>query len=80
MKEFFKNKIVLIFLAVMVVLFFFITMISLSGWGYAGYGGWHHGPSFMYFGGAHYYSPGPSVRHGSTSGPRGRGGGIGSGK
>lgn len=52
---------------------------AASGYGYMGYRGYHHGPSFWYFGGANtYYSR--NVRGGSVSGTGFRGGGPGAGK
>jgi len=52
---------------------------SLNGYGYAGYGGFHRGPSFFYWGGMNTYQ-GPSVRSGSRGGPGVRGGGPHGGK
>lgn len=60
------------------VLYFFVLMFSMSGWGYIGYGGYHHSPSW-YWGGPKTYH-GRSVRDGSVSGPSSRGGGYSSGK
>jgi hypothetical protein len=50
-----------------------------AGYGYMGHRGYHHGPSFWYFGGPSTYH-GTSARSGSISGPNNRGGGPGSGK
>lgn len=49
------------------------------GCGYAGYGGFHRGPSFFYWGGVPTFH-GPSVRTGSVGGPGFRGGGPRGGK
>ena len=38
-------------IVVMAVAFFFLLMVSMRGWGYMGYGGYHRGPSFWYMGG-----------------------------
>lgn len=61
------------------VVYFLILMVSSRGYGYAGYGGYHRGPSFFYWGGPRMYRE-PSVRVGSTGGPRTAGGGTGAGK
>lgn len=63
----------------LVVVYFLILMVSFRGCGYAGYGGYHRGPSFFYWGGARTYHE-PSVRSGSVGGPRTAGGGTGAGK
>jgi hypothetical protein len=52
---------------------------SYRGWGYAGYGGYHRGPSMLYWGGVNTYHS-RSVRAGSRSGPGLRSGGIHGGK
>ncbi len=52
---------------------------SLRGYGYAGHGGFHRGPSFFYWGGVSTYH-GPSVRSGSLGGPSFHGGGMHGGK
>jgi len=49
------------------------------GYGYAGYGGYHRGPSMFYWGGVNTYHS-PSLRSGSRSGPGVRSGGIHGGK
>jgi hypothetical protein len=60
---------------------FYAAAFSLDrqGWGYAGHGGYHRGPSFFYWGGPDIYNTPGSVRQGSMNGPRG-GGGIDGGK
>lgn len=52
---------------------------SFQGYGYAGYGGFHRGPSIWYWGGVDTYHD-PSVRRGSRGGPSVRGGGVHGGK
>ncbi len=61
------------------VVYLLLLMVSSRGYGYAGYGGYHRGPSFFYWGGVRTYH-GPSVRAGSIGGPRTAGGGTGAGK
>jgi len=57
--------------------YFMMFFLSFSGWGYAGYRGYHYGPTFWYWGGAHYY-PSTSARTGSAgSGSRSGGSGFG---
>jgi hypothetical protein len=71
----------------LVIGFFFVAMLgygalfipSLGGWGYAGYGGFHRGPSLLYWGGARTHHD-PSVRAGSHGGPGLHGGGMHGGK
>ena len=65
---------------VLAIVFFFLLSLSFRGWGYAGYRGYHHGPSFFYMGGPRYYPSSPSVRTGSRSGPSHTGGGFHGGK
>ncbi|NKB24377.1 MAG: hypothetical protein GKR87_08390 [Kiritimatiellae bacterium] len=66
---------------VLPIIFFLLLSLSFRGWGYAGYRGYHRGPSLWYWGsGPRYYPSGPSVRKGSTSGPTHQGGGIHGGK
>lgn len=65
--------------AVMALLYFALFSFSSNGYGYAGYGGYHHGPSFWYFGGPSYY-PNRSLRQGSLGSPGNRGGGLHAGK
>ena len=56
-----------------------LFMVGCGGYGYAGYGGYHQGPSFWYFGGVSTYHD-KSVRSGSSSGPSVKGGGTKGGK
>lgn len=72
------NKTTLAVIA-LAMLYFGLFPVASNGFGYAGYGGYHHGPSFWYWGGPRYY-PGSSVRAGSLTGPGARGGGIHAGK
>lgn len=65
--------------AVLALIYFSLFSFASSGYGYAGYQGYHHGPSFWYFGGPHYYRS-ASVRNGSLGGPGGRGQGLHGGK
>lgn len=69
----------MILIGVLVVTFIFALIYSSKGWGYTGYNGYHSGPSFFYFGGPRIYNQ-PSVRDGSVSGSRQRGGGFSGGK
>ena len=69
----------IIVMAVLAVIFIGATVFSTRGWGYSGYNGYGHGPSFWYFGGANTYH-GPSARTGSVGGSGSRGGGLGGGK
>lgn len=62
----------------MVVVYLLVMMLSLRGWGYMGYGGYHHGPSFMYWGGPSIYHS-RNVRNGSVGGSN-TGGGFSAGK
>ncbi len=68
-----------IVMVVMAVLYFGAFYAGSRGYGYTGYGGYHHGPSFFYWGGANTYY-GPSARAGSVGGPGHLGGGTGGGK
>ena len=63
----------------MAVVYVFLLMISIRGWGYMGYGGYHRGPSFMYWGGPSIHHS-KNVRDGSVSGANNRGGGYSGGK
>lgn len=78
-----KNKqsgsIVIGLVVVMVIVYAFILMISMRGWGYMGYGGYHRGPSFMYWGGPSIHHS-QNVRDGSLGGPNNQGGGYSGGK
>ena len=64
----------------LVLLYFFTLRLSASGWGYAGYRGYHRGPSFFYWGGGASYYGKPSLKGGSLSGPSHLGGGPSRGK
>ena len=66
-------------IAAMVIIYLVVLMFSLRGWGYMGYGGYHRGPSFMYWGGPDIHHS-RSNRDGSTGGPNNRGGGHSGGK
>lgn len=66
-------------LALLAIIYFALFSYSSKGYGYAGYGGYHHGPSFWYFGGANYY-PSRSLRQGSLGTSGTRGGGLHAGK
>ena len=66
-------------IAVMAVFYFMAFRASSDGYGYAGHGGYHHGPSFWYWGGVRHY-PMPTTRTGSPGGPTHRGGGPRGGK
>ncbi len=72
-----KSKTVLIVL--LVIFFIGALFYSMRGWGYMGYYGYGHGPSFFYMGGPSIYHS-PSTREGSISGTGQRGGGFGAGK
>ncbi len=74
-----RGSVVIIVVAILVCIYIFGFFISRQGWGYTGYYGYHHGPSFWYFGGPNYYR-GASVRSGSVSGPSHVGGGLSGGK
>lgn len=62
-----------------VIVYVLLFALAREGYGYAGYGGWHRGPSFWYWGGATTYHE-PSVRLGSVGGPAHLGGGLHGGK
>lgn len=76
----FKHPIVLGGMAVIAVLYLGLFAFSARGYGYPGYGGYHAGPSFWYWGGPRYHYPSTTVRDGSIGGPGRTGGGIGGGK
>lgn len=73
------SKIVLFFGVLLLGGYAMLFVPALRGYGYAGYGGFHRGPSFFYWGGVNTYHD-PSVRSGSRSGPGVRGGGPHAGK
>ncbi|MEQ5834763.1 hypothetical protein EB809_01220 [Marinobacter sp. R17] len=66
-------------LALLGVIYLALFSFSNDGYGYTGYNGYSHGPSFWYFGGPSYY-PNRSLRNGSLGGPGDRGAGIHYGK
>lgn len=74
-----SGKVFVILLVVMVLVFILALSMSARGWGYVGYGGYHHGPSFLYWGGPTIYTN-RNVRDGSVGGPNNRGGGYSGGK
>ena len=67
-------------LVVLAIVFGGALYLSTAGWGYMGYGGYHHGPSFLYFGGPSYVHQSRSIREGSLGSPGHRGGGLRGGK
>ncbi|MBT4921569.1 MAG: hypothetical protein HON23_00975 [Rickettsiales bacterium] len=73
------NKAIILSALALMLIYFALFPRAASGYGYMGYYGYHRGPSFFYFGGASTYY-GRSIRGGSVSGSRVRGGGPGSGK
>jgi len=73
------NKRNIIIAAVVAGIYLLLFSVSARGYGYSGYGGYHNGPSFWYFGGSRYHYPSRSLREGSIGGP-GRRGGISGGK
>ena len=75
-----KYKGVILLSAVLIVLYLVLFVPSTRGYGYMGHGGYHHGPSFLYWGGTGHYYPSQSVRTGSAGGTGVRGGGISGGK
>lgn len=68
-----------IIVVVLAIIFFITLLYSSRGWGYMGYNGYHHGPSFFYMGGPSIYHQ-RSNRDGSVSGAGQRGGGFNGGK
>lgn len=70
----FGNRRNIIIAAVIAGIYLLLFAASARGYGYSGYGGYHSGPSFWYFGGSRYHYPSQSVRQGSIGGPRGSGG------
>lgn len=74
MSSIWASKTVITIILVVVVIYALLMWPSCTGYGYAGHGGYHHGPSFWYFGGVSTYHS-PSVRAGSRSGPGVTGGG-----
>lgn len=75
------NTMITVFLGIgLVFLFFVLLSMSFRGWGYMGYYGYYHGPSFFYWGGPRVYHGGIDHRSGSLGGPQHRGGGFHGGK
>lgn len=68
------SKTIITIILALTVIYALLMWPSCTGYGYAGYGGYHQGPSFWYFGGVRTYH-GSSVRAGSRSGPGITGGG-----
>jgi hypothetical protein len=62
------------------VIYAFLLYVSINGWGYMGYNGYHEGPSFWYFNSNVGYYPEPSLRDRSLGGPGRAGGGPRAGK
>ena len=56
-------------------IFLFLSSLASAGYGYMGYNGYGHGPSFWYWGGPNVYHN-RDIRNGSGN----RGGGPGAGK
>ena len=73
------RKAVLTTAAILGVLYLAFLPLASNGYGYMGYHGYHHSPSFFYWGGPNIYYD-RSIRNGSRSGPNTLGGGPGSGK
>ncbi|GAA3568185.1 MAG: hypothetical protein MI794_20000 [Pseudomonadales bacterium] len=67
-------------LALLAVIYLGLFSCSSHGYGYAGYGGYHNGPSMWYFGGPRHYYTNQSIRNQSLGGPGDRGSGIHYGK
>lgn len=63
----------------LLLIYLLLFVPGCGGYGYAGHGGYHAGPSFWYWGGVTTYHD-PSVRLGSRSGPSTVGGGFQGGK
>lgn len=66
----------------LLLVYLLLLPMAVKGWGYSGYGGYHAGPSFFYWGGGRtdHYRGGPSARQGSLGGTSQSGGGPGRGK
>jgi hypothetical protein len=75
-----KGNVVIILVIILAVIFLIGIYWSRTGWGYAGYRGYHYGPSLWYWGGPRYYPYSSSMRSGSLTGPRHTGGGLHGGK
>ncbi len=69
-----RSKTVIICIVAVVAIYLLLMWPSCNGYGYAGYSGYHQGPSVWYFGGVRTYHS-PSVRAGSRTGPGVTGGG-----
>ena len=75
-----KTKTAMLITAAILGLIYLVLLgYARNGYGYMGYGGYHSGPSFWYFGGPRIYTN-RSTRGGSLGGMSTRGGGPGSGK
>lgn len=72
-------RIIWIVAAICLVLYFMAFWGGSRGWGYQGYYGYHHGPSWFYMSDAKTY-PRSNTRTGSLGGSAHRGGGISGGK
>lgn len=70
---------VLATIVALVIIYLLLFTAASSGYGYAGHGGYSHGPSFWYWGGVNTYHS-PSIRTGSSNGPAHIGGGVHGGK
>lgn len=60
-----NTKLLLIVGAVLVVGYFALFTTATNGYGYMGYNGYHHGPSFWHMMGPRTYTGRPSNRTGS---------------
>lgn len=69
-----SSKTIISVIIIVGIVYAILLWPSCQGYGYAGYGGYHSGPSMFYFGGVNTYHS-PSVRAGSRSGPGISGGG-----
>ncbi|ODS24103.1 hypothetical protein AB835_05055 [Candidatus Endobugula sertula] len=78
-KQSLKRSVVFTIIGVLALFFIIALFASTRGYGYMGYYGYHHGPSFFYWGGPRIYNS-RSYRGGSIGGFRHRGGGFGGGK
>jgi hypothetical protein len=70
----------LIITGLMSFLYAMALYLSLQGWGYPGYYGYHQPSSWTYINGSVQYYPEKSLRDGSVHGPNRKGGGPKSGK
>lgn len=65
--------------AILLALYLLAFIGGYRGWGYQGYYGYHHGPSWFYWSDTKSY-PKTNTRTGSLGGSTHRGGGISGGK